>query len=211
MLGPLVSEQYYLDAGLENLKDTYPGKVDRQIMVIQCLRNVLLGGAKGIVAEFGCWRGHTAIQMIQTMRSLGDHSKLYLFDSFQGFPKSEAPEDASWREGDLAADFAEVTQRFEKFKNVEIVKGFFSDALLAFPNLVCKFAHVDCDLYVSTKDVNRWLLNRMAPGGAIVYDDYGFSNCVGAKKAVDEDLGERLDFFKLYLPTGQYLAIKIRV
>lgn len=44
MLDHLVSEKYYVDAGLENLKDTYPSKVDRQIMVIQCLRNVVLGG-----------------------------------------------------------------------------------------------------------------------------------------------------------------------
>lgn len=162
------------------------------------------------MAEFGCYRGHTAIQIIQTMRSLDDHSRLYLFDSFQGFPKSEAPEDASWREGELVADFGEVTRRFEKFENVEIIKGFFNDTLPAFPNVVCKFAHVDADLYISIKQVDRWLLDRMAPGGMIVYDDYGFANCVGAQKAVDEDLGERSDFFKIYLPTGQYLAIKIK-
>lgn len=208
MLGSLVNEKHYLDAGLENLKNTYQSKADRQIMVIQCLRNTLLAGVEGIVAEFGCYRGHTAIQMIQTMRSLGDQSKFYLFDSFQGFPKSEAPEDASWREGDLAADFVEVAQRFEQFENAEIVKGFFKDILPVLQNRACKFAHADADLYTSIKEANLWLLDRVTPGGIIVYDDYGFANCPGAKRAIDEDLGHRSDFVKLYIPTGQYLAIK---
>jgi O-methyltransferase len=208
-LGDLVVDQYYVDAGLQIRKEAAPSKTDRQIINLQCLRNAVLSGAKGVVMEFGCHRGSTAIQMIRTMRSLGDQSKVYLLDSFQGMPVSAAAEDSAWQEGQLTAEYDEVVRRFAEFENVEVVRGFFSEVLPKLPNLSCKFAHVDSDLYVSTKDVNRWLLDHLAPGGVIIYDDYGFSSTVGVKKAVDEDLGGRSDFFRLYVPTGQYVCVKV--
>lgn len=208
LLSPLVPAQHFVSAGLQDLQHEYPGKYDRQIMLIHCLHNVLRGGARGDAAEFGCFRGHTAIQIAETLAAHGDAATLYLFDSFQGLPKSAAPEDRCWRQGDLAADFDEVSRRFARFQDVRIVKGFFSDTLPVMPDLRIKFAHVDADLYSSIRDVNRWLLDRVVSGGIIVYDDYGFANCPGARKAVDEDLELRRDFAALYVPTGQLIAIR---
>lgn len=208
LLGPLVPENYFEEAGLENMKEIYPGKFDRQIMVIQSLRNVLNGNGEGVVAEFGSFRGHTAIQIAQAMKAAGDRSKFYLFDSFEGFPASDRPEDVFWKKGDLASNVDEVRKRFSSFENVVIVKGFFKDTLPLQKDIQIKFAHVDADLYSSIREVNKWILDRMIPGGTIVYDDYGFDNCIGAKNAVDEAMEGRSDFLKFYLPTGQYLAIK---
>lgn len=165
-LAHLVVERHFLEAGLEDLRDTYPGKFDRQIMVTQSLPNVIAGEVEGDVGEFGCFRGHTAIQMAETMRSLGDRAKLYLFDSFEGFPRSEASEDAAWREGDLAADYGEVARRFEKFDNVEVVKGFFEEALPAHPSLRFKFAHVDVDLYTQPGTSTNGCSTASSPMGS---------------------------------------------
>ncbi len=208
LLDYLVPEQRFCEAGLENMKEVYPGKFDRQIMVMQCLINCLKVPIKGVVAEFGCFRGHTAIQIAQTMRNLGDRSEFYLFDSFQGFPESDLREDAFWKKGDLASNYDEVKRRFEPFENVKLIKGFFKETLSEYDHLRFKFAHVDADLYSSIKDVNGMLLDRIVPGGIIVYDDYGFSNCVGAKNAIDESMNDRDDFTTLYVPTGQFLSIK---
>jgi O-methyltransferase len=47
----------------------------------------------------------------------------------------------------------------------------------------------------------------MIPGGVMVFDDYGFPSCKGAKKAVDEFFKEKPDI-GLYLQTGQYIVIR---
>jgi O-methyltransferase len=91
-----------------------------------------------------------------------------------------------------------------------VIRGFFKETLPAFSHAAIKFAHVDADLYVSIKEVNEWLLPRLVRHGIVVYDDYGFSSCLGALQAVDEDISARDDFFTLYLPTGQFMAMKIK-
>lgn len=205
----LVCAKYFQSVGLDNVWINYPGKMDRQIMVIQSLHNVMLNKIDGVVAEFGCFKGHTAIQIIQAMEKIGDKSLFYLFDSFQGVPESIHPEDRYWKKGALTAEYDEVKERFVPFGNVRIVKGYFKETLPNYTNLKIKFAHVDADLYVSIKEVNAWLLSRMEKGGVIIYDDYGFETCEGAMKAVDEDLAGQLGFVKWYLSTGQLLAVKI--
>jgi O-methyltransferase len=207
-LAPLVVEQWFARGGLANQYDSRPGKYDRNVSLLQCLRQVIGRRVEGAVMEFGCCHGHTALLMVETMASLGDQSPLILFDSFEGMPPSDAPEDQHWEPGDLTAPFEAVQARFTHYPNVELVRGFFGDTLPGFRQLKVKFAHVDADMYTSTKDVNKWLLPQLQDGGVVLYDDYGFESCAGAMRAVDEDLAGRPDFFKLYLPTGQYLAIK---
>jgi hypothetical protein len=194
--------------GLDNVFERYPGKQDRQIFVVQCLHNVITGRVPGVVAELGCYRGHTAVQLLEVLRARKDEARLLLFDSFQGMPESAHPGDRHWRAGDMAAGLQEVRERFRAFPQVEIVPGFFSQTLPAFPDLRVKLAHVDADLYSSIKEVDGWLLDRVEPGGMVVYDDYGFPTCEGAQQAVDEDLAGRDDYVKLSLPTGQYLAMR---
>ena len=205
----LVSQDYFKAAGLYNVWASYPGKRDRQVMAIQSLQNVISNKIPGAVAEFGCFKGHTAIQIAHTMEKMSDRSQFFLFDSFQGVPASTHPDDSYWQKGALTAEYSVVKMRFAPFKNVEIVKGYFKDVLPSYSNLRIKFAHVDADLYVSIKEVNEWLLGRMELGGIIIYDDYDFETCPGAMKAVDEDLAEHTDFYKWYLPTGKLMAVKI--
>ena len=207
LLGNLVSQELSTKAGLADTKDRSPGKFDRQIMVIQSLRNVLETRIAGAVAEFGCFRGLTALQMAETMRKMGDSSKFYLFDSFEGFPEISQKEDQAWKKGQLAANYDEVRKRFSVYSNVEVVKGFFSDSLQHCAEPYFKFAHIDADLYTSIKEVNAWLFPRVVPGAVLIYDDYGFYTCEGALKAVDEDMKGR-GFFGIYIPTGQYVAVK---
>ena len=193
--------------GLDDVFERYPGKQDRQIIVSQCLRNVIAAGVAGVVAEFGSFRGHTAVQLLETMLALDDGSPLYLFDSFQGMPASDHPGDSCWRPGDMTASFQEVRARFEPFPQVTVVQGFFSDVLGSY-DLRVKLAHIDADLYKSIRDVNAWLLDRVERGGMVVYDDYGFPTCEGALAAVNEAFKSRSEFTTFTLPTGQFLAIR---
>lgn len=208
-LAPLLPRGWFEQAGLDDVWNRFPGKYDRQLLVAQCLRHVGARRLAGTVAEFGCYRGHTAIQMVHTMAQLGDTAPVLLFDSFAGMPPSDHPGDARWVAGDLTADYEEVQRRFAPYQRVEVVRGFFRDTMPAYASHSFKFAHVDADLYVSIKEVDAWLLPRLVAGGIVIWDDYGFSSCEGARQAVDEDLAGRSDFLALDLPTGQFLAMKV--
>lgn len=208
LLSHLVPDSVASAAGLESMREMYPGKFDRQIFVIQAFENLIKRGVEGAIVEFGTFRGHTAIQIVEARDRLNDAGPVYLFDSFAGFPPSEDPSDTFWKPGDLKSDYDEVSRRFSRCKDVKLIKGFFSDTLPGFPDIAVKFAHVDADMYTSTRDVNQWLLDRVVPGGIVIYDDYGFANCEGAKRAVDEAMAARRDYFTLSLPTGQYIGLK---
>jgi hypothetical protein len=67
--------------------------------------------------------------------------------------------------------------------------------------------HVDVDLYKPTLQSLEFFWPRIAVGGVVVCDDYGFTTCPGARRAMDNFLraGEPASF---ELTTGQALAIK---
>lgn len=69
------------------------------------------------------------------------------------------------------------------------------------------FVHIDVDLYQPIRNSLEFFYNRMLPGGIIVFDDYGFTFFPGAKKAVDEFMQNKNDFF-IALPSGQAFLIK---
>src|SRR4029078_2650154 len=50
------------------------------------------------------------------------------------------------------------------------------------------FVHIDVDVYQIKKVCLEFFVSTMVRGGTIVVDDYGFTTCQGAKRAVDEFL-----------------------
>jgi len=57
-------------------------------------------------------------------------------------------------------------------------------------------------------DCCDFFYKRLARGGIIIFDDYGYITCPGAKKAIDEFFSGKPEY-PCYLPTGQCFAIKI--
>jgi O-methyltransferase len=70
------------------------------------------------------------------------------------------------------------------------------------------WAHVDLDLYDSIRDAVAYLYPRLVPGGYLIFDDYGFPSCAGARHAVDEAFAGRPEV-PVCLPTGQCLVVKL--
>jgi O-methyltransferase len=71
------------------------------------------------------------------------------------------------------------------------------------------FVHVDTDIYQSVLDCCTWFYPRLATGGALVFDDYGFLPYrLAARKAVDEFFAE-LPERPIVLPTGQAVVLKL--
>lgn len=133
----------------------------------------------GSVYECGVYWGGTAY----LLATLANGRPVKLFDTFTGMP--EVSEYDLHKKGDFAdTDLDLVRSTFIAFPNVEIYAGFIPDT---FPeDDVIAFAHVDVDIFQSVWDCCEYIVPRLSPGGVIVFDDYGFPSCPGAKKAVDE-------------------------
>jgi O-methyltransferase len=56
-------------------------------------------------------------------------------------------------------------------------------------------------------DALEFIWPRLVSGGFIVFDDYGFPTCPGAREAVDEFFDAK-DSIPLCLPTGQAIVFK---
>jgi O-methyltransferase len=68
-------------------------------------------------------------------------------------------------------------------------------------------AHIDLDIYQSIIDALDFVWPRLSVGGFVLFDDYGFPSCPGARRAVDEFFAGS-ECFPLCLPTGQALVFK---
>jgi hypothetical protein len=68
---------------------------------------------------------------------------------------------------------------------VEVYKGWIPERFAVVAGRSFCFAHIDVDLYRPTLDSMAFFYPRMAPGGIILLDDYGFSTCPGVTEAVD--------------------------
>ena len=79
---------------------------------------------------------------------------------------------------------------------------------LVSPDRPIALAHVDVDIYRSVWDCCEFIYPRLQVGGAMVFDDYGFPTCPGARKAVDEFFRNKPET-PIILGTGQALAIRL--
>jgi hypothetical protein len=73
--------------------------------------------------------------------------------------------------------------------NVHLVPGWFQDTLQNAPVESISLLHLDGDWYESVKMCLDSLYDKVSPGGAIQFDDYG--HWAGARKAVDEFMMNR--------------------
>jgi O-methyltransferase len=179
---------------------------DRMFMLLQWLDFAL--AADGEVAEFGVWRGGTALLLHDRLTSRAPERTLHLFDSFAGLPQENPARDNYHRRGDLS-DSSEIDVRslFEGRRRVLIHAGSFEETVAEVRAQQFCFAHIDADLYDSVLFASEFIFPRLSPGGVVVYDDYGFRTCAGAKTAVDEYFSA-MAVRPIYLTTGQCVAIK---
>lgn len=144
--------------------------------------NVLLD-SNAVFAEFGSYKGGSGEILAQAC----PNRSLFLIDSFQGLPPTSDKDFHA--EGEFAdVDYLGITGYFKMlYKNVRILKGFSPGVFDFFDeNIKFTFVHADCDLYSSCKDAAEFFYPRLMDGGYMLWDDYGFSSCKGAKTYIDE-------------------------
>jgi hypothetical protein len=182
--------------------------VDRQRcwILLQFMRQAL--ALPGCFAEFGVFRGGTALLAAQILRDGKDGRALHLFDSFAGMPKTSEGE--AFDAGDFSqTSEARVRALIEPVRsNTVIHAGYIPQTFAGLEIEHLAFAHVDVDLYQSVLDCVQFIYPRLVPGGIVVFDDYGFPSCTRAREATDNAFA-KLPEKPIYLPTGQAVVIKL--
>ena len=181
--------------------------IDRKYLLwqlsTQCAREL-----PGETAECGVYRGGSAYVIARAIREAGTGKALHLFDSFSGMPETSASYDVH-REGDFADAPLEQVRAYLQDYASEVVfhPGFVPATFAGCEDLTFCFVHVDLDLHDAIRDATAFFYPRMPRGGIIVYDDYGFPTCPGARKAVDDFFADKPEM-PLVLTMGQCLVVK---
>lgn len=162
---------------------------------------------KGDAAEFGVYRGGSALLISKVLEKAKPVIIFHLFDTFAGMPKTDPAKDHH-KEADFSdVSFEEVSTFLSGCKNIIVHRGIFEENILQTDIESLCFVHVDCDIYKSVIDCCHFIYPRMVRGGVVIFDDYGRKSCPGVKIAVDEFFVGKPEL-PIYLPMGQCVVIK---
>ncbi len=156
----------------------------------------------GAIVECGVYRGGSMLAIVSALVNRGQLDRdLFLFDTFTEMPPAtDRDADVYGRSGKFWADAANAhpdwsyptTSGVQDLMvsagyprgHVHVVQGLVEDTVPdAAPGEIA-LLRLDTDWYESTKHEMEHLFPRVADGGVVIIDDYGYF--VGAKDAVDE-------------------------
>jgi hypothetical protein len=154
-------------------------------MLAQAFEFKKINGVPGDYFEFGLWRGKTFIyahQMRQRYRC--DEMRLWGFDSFQGLPQidedDEGPENV-WQTGQFTCSEREFRAILRRAgvpeQSYRLVPGYYRDSLNSdlrqqFSGASAAIVYIDCDLYLSTRQVLDFVAPLLVNGSIVCFDDY---------------------------------------
>jgi O-methyltransferase len=169
---------------------------------------------EGSILEVGVWRGGTGALMAKKAALCGIDYPVYLCDTFRGVVKAGA-NDTCYEGGEHAdtsrRDVEHLVVERLKLDNVRILEGVFPDETARWiedRHACFRLCHIDVDVYQSAKDIMDWIWGRMAVGGIVVFDDFGFQGCQGITRLVNEQSAER-DRLVLHNLNGHALMLKL--
>jgi O-methyltransferase len=164
----------------------------------------------GEVAELGVFQGDFA----QHINKLFPDKKLYLFDTFEGFPTIDVKKDMEM--GNLENIMTErynfsitsenlVLDRMIYPKNCIVKKGYFPETTDEVEEKYA-FVSLDADLYQPMFEGLKYFYPRLEKGGYIFLHDFYHSDFPGVKKAVVEY--NEIEEIK-YVPLGDGISVAI--
>ena len=159
--------------------------------------------AIGDYLEFGVFYGSSLACMHRTLDQFNlKQVRLFGFDSFEGLPPSEYPDDRVWGAGEFKSSYKFAKEFLSKngvdWNRVNLEKGWFSDTLT--PEFSRKHAvtkasliMVDCDMYLSAKQALEYCAPLIKDHAILFFDDWNSGDFLaergeGEKRAFDEFL-----------------------
>lgn len=151
-----------------SLANGYPNTLPH---LYQCLCNAARLGLKGVVAEFGMFKGGTTMFLSRVIEKLGVTWPIIGFDTFGGFPPRRSPLDMYDHQDCVFTDLAAV-QRYLDSRNIEIVPGDIIETSKRLTNEALVLSFIDTDNYSSATAALEIIADRTVAGGAIVFDHF---------------------------------------
>lgn len=215
---PLLSER---DGRVDLMAELTGTQPTEAMHLIAWLHEAL--AVEGVVCEMGCADGATSALIANEV--LDRPRPFWIFDSFEGLSRPTAEDlliddilnlgSMASYEGTMAYPQDRVRSRLASVgypaQQVHIVAGFVPASLeqVELADQV-SFAYVDFDLYEPILAGLRWLHERLAPGGIVVIDDYGWFSS-GAQTAVDEFVAEHAADYQVRHPpdwAGHFVGLQ---
>ena len=170
----------------------------REELFQHLVRYVSLAGLDGDYVETGVHNGASAVAVGRAMQCLNltrSGMRMWLYDSWEGFPQTTAVDDGVWATTTVAGGSngtnwgAPKGARPAKMENVQrglrtvgvnlersvvFRKGWFDETFALEKPTKVAFLHIDSDLYRSVKDTLVSFYDLVIPGGVVLFDDFGF-------------------------------------
>lgn len=172
----------------------------------------LAGQCRGLGGEFweaGVYQGGSALLLRMILEDCTPPvPMLRLFDTFRGMPETRRGLDLH-REGDFGdSSLDKVRALVGDAAFVDYRRGLVPETFAPLGASRIAFAHVDLDIHDAVRGACEFVYPRLLPGGVMVFDDYGYHTCPGARVAVDRFFAGKRET-PLCLPTGQAIVFKL--
>ncbi len=171
---------------------------DRKYLLQEILK--LCRRVPGDTAECGVYEGAGSYLIGRHAARLGRLH--HMFDSFEGLSQPQAIDGTYWKRGAMSVPENWVRERLKELDNLRYWRGWIPERYDEVADRRFSFVHVDVDLYQPTSDSVGFFYPRMNRGGLILFDDYGFATCPGARRGIDEFFAGKPEPI-IDLPTGQ--------
>jgi hypothetical protein len=181
---------------------------NRLLTLWHAARNVR--GMPQAAAEVGTFRGGSAWFLAAALEHWQMTVPVHVVDTFSGHPDVIQPAlDGPHTMETFADTSLEAVQLYlAQFPAIRIHPGEFTQVSAALADEQFCLVHLDVDLHQSAAATLQFFWPRLAVGGIIVVDDYGFTTCRGLKVAVDDFVAQAADCSTWYVHTGQLILTK---
>ncbi len=149
------------------------------------------------IYEYGLYEGVSLEKLYELLLKYGlPYGNIYAIDSFQGLPSEDSSYEVfpKFKEGSYKSkkSVIELSHYFQR-NNIFIIKRWFKDLnkqdVIDFNMKPAKFIHIDCDLYISTKEALSFMFKNklIVKGSLIAYDEFR-----STEKLSGEELAHKL-------------------
>jgi O-methyltransferase len=212
----------YADAARENNRTML--YYDRLFFLYQALENRrhhIAPDQMVHIAEAGVFKGGGSFFIASLAQEWfgKDRIQMFCIDTFEGHDERDIANgkvtggDGTHRAGSKfrKTSYESVRDYLSGFPFLRVLKNRIQDcADEAMASLQFDLVHLDMDIYQPTRFALDFFGTRMRLGAVILVDDYGFTSCPGAKRAVDEYLEKNPGYFVKFEPmTGQCILINV--
>lgn len=157
---------------------------DRRWVLFQLTK--LAASVPGDTAECGVFNGSSSYLILKAL-----DRRHFMFDSFEGLSQPSSTDSELAEENSLACSLETAQRNLADFPKAVFYKGWIPERFPEVRDRRFCFVHIDVQLVHPTRDSLEFFYPRLNPGGLIVFDDYGFTTCPGARQAIDQFMSDK--------------------